>query len=81
MIRVTVELIPWGVGKPQHLGTAEIFNDATGTTTRGNYGFRLFSRNKRLYKEGEVKDFPRKRLLAYDLLYRVLREAMGERNE
>lgn len=82
MIRVTVELIPFGIGRPEHLGTVEIANTGKGSATQGNYRFKMFGRGeqKRLYKEGAIEGFPRKRLLAWDLLYRVLRDAVGERN-
>jgi bifunctional DNase/RNase len=32
------------------------------------------------YKEGRVEGFPRQRLLAYDLLFRCLKTAVGHRN-
>ena len=37
MIKVTVELIPFGLGKPKTLGVLEIANDCTGTPQLGNY--------------------------------------------
>lgn len=81
MIRVTMELIPFGVGEPEHLGTMEIGNTGRGTPTRGKYRARLSDRAGRPWREAHVEDFPRRRLLAWDLLYRVLRDAVGERNE
>jgi hypothetical protein len=33
-----------------------------------------------LWKTGRVEDFPRKRLLGWDLLYRALHATVGDRN-
>ena len=83
MIRVTVELVPHGIeGRKKHLGTAEIWNDATGNLATGNYGYRLSRRGQPNsdWKSGEVKGFPRKRLGGWDLLFRALRNAVADRN-
>ena len=37
MLRVTIELVPFGVGTPRVLGHAVIANDGTGTHDVGNY--------------------------------------------
>lgn len=81
MIRVTVELIT--PRKVELLGTATIFNNGEGTETSGNYTVRLSTRgrNARPWKSGYVRGFPRKRLGGWDLLYRALREIVGERNK
>ena len=42
MIKITVELIQFGIGKPRKIGEAKIWNDATGSQTTGNYGYKLF---------------------------------------
>lgn len=88
MIRITVELISARTGKTTTLGVGEIWNDVSGTITRGNYGFRLGKRGQtrigpfdNVWKQGEVKGFPRQKLLAWDLLYRCLKEAVGNRND
>ncbi len=94
MIRVTIELFPHGQQSLREtLGVMDIWNDATGDPTTGNYGFCawkagtpkdiLHTRDTitRAKWNGEVKDFPRKKLLVYDLLYRCLKVAFGERNE
>lgn len=81
MIVVRIEL--WRFGSPRDvkpLGSVKIWNDATGTATRGNYGFEVLNAAGKVFRKGEVKDFPRKALLAADLLYRVLKEAFGARN-
>lgn len=82
MIRVTVELLPYGdESRKQVLGRMAIVNDATGTPTRGNYHYAATGKSPQIWKRGGVKGFPRQRLLAWDLLYRVLRDAVGDRNE
>jgi hypothetical protein len=81
MIKVTIDLIPFGIGEPETLGTVEIANDATGTATRGNYNVKVKGKDGRVLRTGRVEGFPRKRLLGADLLYRALRETVGERNE
>ena len=83
MIKITVELISAIDGHREILGVAEIANDATGTISSGNYRY-AFSKRKlpnQIFKGGSIKDFPRKRLLAWDLLYRCLKDAVGERNK
>lgn len=83
MIRVTVELIPARNPKAIELmGTAIIANDGEGTPTSGNYTVTLFQRGFPgiVWRRGRVRDFPRKRLLAWDLLYRALKEIVAERN-
>lgn len=81
MIRATIDLIPFGIGEPETLGTVEIANDATGTRTKGNYNVRVRGKDGRILRIGRVEGFPRKRLLGSDLLYRALKETIGERNE
>lgn len=83
MIRVTVELLPGGdAGRARHLGTAYIANDGTGTETTGSYSVMLSRRGMpwSIWKRGRVQGFPRKRLLAWDLLYRALDGTVGHRN-
>ncbi len=82
MLRITIELLPKGEeAKSRHLGTIYISN-VGGTPTRGDYRFRLSKRGKpnQVWKKGAITDFPRRRLGAYDLLYRALRAVVGERN-
>lgn len=88
MIKVTVELIPKGVGKPELLGIAHIFNDLSGDAETGNYGVILlkspkYSKQPRVgvWKTGEVTGFPRQRLGPWDLLYRALKNTVGDRNK
>ena len=82
MIVVTVELLSAVTGARTHLGTAVIANDGRGTVTSGNYDVRLSKRGRPadIWRRGRVEGFPRKRLGAWDLLYRALRATVGGRN-
>lgn len=82
MIEVTIDLVPFGDrSKPRkQLGRVTIGNTLEGTPTRGSYIVRAYDKAGRLWGEGEVHDFPRKRLLAFDLLYRALRDLVAHRN-
>jgi hypothetical protein len=82
VLRITIELVPRGdESLKRHLGTI-IIALVGGTPTRGNYRVWLSKRGKptQVWKEGQVTDFPRRRLGAYDLLYRALAAVVGERN-
>lgn len=84
MIRVTIELLPHGCEeRRRHLGTVLIANDGSnGAGPVGDYAAVLSRRGQpgSVWKCAPVSGFPRKRLGAYDLLYRVLRVAVGNRN-
>jgi hypothetical protein len=84
MIVLNMELWPKGFeDRKQHLGTAIITNDATGTETSGNYTVILSRRGspKSCWKAGKVKGFPRKTRGAWDLLYLALKNIVEERNQ
>ena len=80
MIVVDVTLYPSDGGPAQRIGSIDIVNTGDGTPTQGNYRATLRGKQGQRIRSIRVEGFPRKRLLAYDLLYRVLREAVGERN-
>lgn len=84
MLVIKIELWPAG-GDARRVvskGYATIVNDGSGTLTAGNYKVAISQVDgDRPWKEGQVKGFPRKRLGAWDLLYRALREVVGERNK
>jgi hypothetical protein len=82
LIVVKVELWPHGhEERKELLGVARIWNDATGDQGTGNYGFEINSAgDRRTIRKGEIKGFPRLRLLAWDLLHRVLEQGFGDRN-
>ena len=82
MIRVTVELVPGGVGEPQVLGTCIIYNDRDDTRrnhARGSYGWRMISKSHRVTRESRVDtrivNYPRLNLPVWCLVKRVLEQA------
>ena len=81
MIVVDITLHPAAGGPPESLGSVTIVNTGDGTLTQGNYRAMLRGKRGRHMKGIRVENFPRKRLLVHDLLYRVLREAVGQRNQ
>lgn len=93
MIRVTIELFPHGrVDRAKTLGIIDIANDGSGNSNTGNYNFYAWDRGtdknlphtrenlKKAKWAGYLEGFPRKRLLAFDLLFRCLRMLFGDRN-
>lgn len=85
MIKVTITLFPGGdAAKAKPL--QEIYITRVGQSknlTRGAYHYTIFTagRVKRLWKQGWLEDFPRKTLNATDLLYWVLKHALGKRSK
>lgn len=83
MLVITVEL--WPGGSQEHkrvihegkIGLVSTENERA----RGNYKYWFSSKTLgRTLREGYIHGFPRKRLSAWDLLYRCLKDALGERN-
>jgi len=78
MIRVTVELVPYGIGEPVEMGTATITNDGVQTRetegARGSYTYR-FTKKGHERAVGEVRDFPRQSADVWQLIARCLAEA------
>lgn len=82
MIRVTIDLLPYGSDiSIRNLGTIEIANDDTGTDQWGNYAVKLIKPSGRGWRIGRVEHFPRLVLSATDLVYRALKNTIGDRNE
>jgi len=84
MIKVTVELCPFGSEKNKEtLAEMKIWNDATGTKSIGNYCYKIFKKHSKtqIWRLGEVKNFKRLQLGVWDLLYLVLKDAVGDRND
>lgn len=83
MIRVTLELVPGGVGEPEHLGTIEIDNQygrtlATGGK-RGDYGYEIQKKRKgRAVVVGNIKDFPRLSYHPWNMVKRILDDAAAK---
>lgn len=81
MIRVTLEIVPSGVGDPQHLGTIEISNDIGRSLEtsgrRGNYTYRLWKKQRRNpngWCSGEIEDYPRLAYHSWNLIRQILNQ-------
>ncbi len=83
MLKVRITLHKATTGETEEIGLINIANTGEGTPKIGKYRAVLFTKgNKpRIWKTALVEGFPRTRLQAYDLLYRVLRETVGGRNK
>ncbi len=80
MLLVKIELHSAVTGKISTIATGTIINTGAGTATQGNYRVDLRDARGRPWKAGTVAGFPRKRLLAWDLLARALYSVLGKRN-
>jgi hypothetical protein len=77
---VKIELHSAVTGEVKTIATGKIVNTGVGTSTQGHYRVELRDALGRLWKAGTVEGFPRKRLLAWDLLTRALYSVLGRRN-
>lgn len=80
MLVVKIELHSAITGEIKTIATGKIINTGSGTSSQGDYRIELFDANGRSWKKGNVTQFPRKRLLAWDLLARALYTILGARN-
>lgn len=95
MIYIRIELWPGGDRKRAKLLHEGVVWNRGGTAARGEYGYKLSvtggfeasedvmrtcTMGRRVLRAGDVRDFPRKRLSAWDLLLRALKAAVGDRN-
>lgn len=84
MIRVTIELIPFGIGKPKLLHVIDIANDGQGTAGVGSYKARRSRKGQptgiaQAWDEKVVTGFPRQRLNVLHLLHRTLNHYYGRK--
>lgn len=75
----------WKKGDPTNktlLGVAYIKNSG-GSGTVGEYLYQItkIGSEQTNWKTGTIKGFPRKRFGVWDLLYRALKEIVGDRND
>lgn len=78
MIQITVELISArGPRHNKHLGRAEIANIG-GTAVRGHYRYRVYGKGGKKMHEGTLRNMPRKKTNAWDLLTLLLTQERGE---
>lgn len=81
MLVIRIDLWPHGdATRCKTIATGRVINTGTGTPSRGNYRIELRDVLGRLWKSGVVENFPRKRLLAWDLLACALYSVLGSRN-
>ena len=81
MLVIRIELWPHGnETRRKTVATGFIANSGTGTPTQGNYRVELSDALGRRWRTGTIEGFPRKRLLAWDLLTRALYSVLGGRN-
>jgi len=74
MLKIKIELNGTTIAE----GT--ITNTGEGTPSKGTYRVCLLDREHRVWKCGDVKNFPRKKLSAWDLLLRALINTIGIRD-
>ncbi len=82
MIRVTIELVPYGIGKPELLHVLDIANDGTGMGYVGQYKARRSREGHTTeltqpWDERVVVGFPRTRKNVLHLLHEVLNHYYG----
>ena len=83
MLRITIELWPFGFEtNKKTLSIMNIWNDGTGTKTSGNYKYKILKTRSKTqsWRSGFVNNFRRKQMNAWDLLFLVLLDAVGDRN-
>jgi hypothetical protein len=79
MIVTNIELVSaQGRSRDKHQARIEISN-VGGTDRTGFYRYRIFGKANQKLHEGRVGPFPRKKLLALDLVLICLVDARGER--
>lgn len=88
MLRVIIELWPHGSFEHKRtLAVMDIFNDGSGTETRGNYGYRVYRKGTAdgfvsrmpVSHSGRVTNYPRKSYPVWILLKRVLAVAFKQK--
>jgi hypothetical protein len=82
MLRVTVELVPYGIEEEAKvIGTMLIANDGTGDYRTGNYGYvYTYADREHQIARGNIKNFPRS-LGAWSLVKKILNKRTGETTE
>lgn len=76
MIRVDVTLYPHGnSSRSRAIGSMLIFNDGTGSKSKGNYKYTMSTEKTENYKNGKVTGFQRLNNNVWTLILRVLWDA------
>ena len=86
VLRITIELLPHGdEDQAKLIAQANIVNNGSGTRDIGNYNYVLGEEHgSSNWKASSIEGFPRERvagLNVWDLVYRVLHDAVGGRNK
>lgn len=80
MLRITVELIPFGIeSKKREIGKCTIGNDLTGTKEKGNYT--MFLKDENHQYASKIKNFDRLNKSAWELLLEGLKKIYNEVKE
>jgi len=77
MIRITVEIVPYGIEDSKKvIGIAKIWNDLTGAKTTGNYKYKVSGKKNKLLRNGDgrITGFKRKKENVWKLIYLVLKD-------
>lgn len=82
MLRVTVELVPFGIEEEAStIGVMLIANDATGTPKHGNYAYAYnYTDRPDVPARGTIKRFDRS-LGAWALIKKILNDKFGSNDE
>jgi len=83
MLRVTIELVPYGIeDRKRTLATAIIANDGSGSQERGNYTciFSQSGRPTQKWRHAVVQGFRRLRKGSWHLLLEALKNAINEKS-
>lgn len=81
MVLVNILLVSARTGKARSLGSLKIINDGTGDLRFRNYDYEISKFGERgTWKKGNVKGLDTSRRGPWDLLYMILKKAVGGRN-
>jgi hypothetical protein len=80
MLRVKIELVPFGFMAVENSWLTEIANDGTGTHSLSSYDFRIYTKNSttKIWKKGRVENFQRLNKSVWYLFYLCLKQIYGE---
>jgi len=88
MLKITIEILPFGHKKHRRkIGEINIVNNGSSEDPDvGNYDVLLYksaeyAKKPGVWKKGKVKNFLRKKLGPYDLLFRALQNTVSYRNK
>jgi hypothetical protein len=76
MLKLKMNLVPFGLLPVKDSWTFDIWNDGTGNVSIGNYKFKIYKKNSdnSEWKTGEIKNFQRLKFSAWYLVYLCLKQ-------